>query len=328
MPEISVIVPVFNVEKYILKCVDSILSQSFKDFELLLINDGSTDNSGIICDEYAKKDIRIKVFHKENGGVSSARNLGIEKSLGKWITFVDADDFIEQNSFEFFITNYANTDSDFIIARSFLNANGRLEERYPFQFENSSNFFDGINLAIDKGYLRGSICGVFFRRIFLTQNNLFFPLLLKNGEDSIFSVICFIHAKKIGFAYLHFYNINEREGSASRSWNFERVLFMVNNIRYLNQYMNMHKNISCEAKHILNFSIYSVVSNIYNHFYNCFSLKRYFYLTKEVKNELNHKINIGKIKSCKNKVLILNASIYLFAFIVLFKAYMTNKFKY
>ena len=91
MPLVSVIVPVYKAEKYLHKCVDSLLAQTMTDFEVLLINDGSPDRSGAICDEYAAKDSRIRVFHKENGGVSSARNLGILESQGKYITFVDSD---------------------------------------------------------------------------------------------------------------------------------------------------------------------------------------------------------------------------------------------
>ena len=94
-PKISVIVPVYNVEKYLPRCIDSILSQSFTDIELLLIDDGSPDNCGKICDEYAAKDSRVRVFHKPNGGVSSARNLGLDKARGEWIVFVDSDDYVE-----------------------------------------------------------------------------------------------------------------------------------------------------------------------------------------------------------------------------------------
>ena len=91
-PKISVIVPIYNSEIYLYRCIDSILSQNYNDFELLLIDDGSTDKSGIICDEYAKKDSRIRVFHKDNGGVSSARNVGLDNANGEWITFADSDD--------------------------------------------------------------------------------------------------------------------------------------------------------------------------------------------------------------------------------------------
>jgi glycosyltransferase involved in cell wall biosynthesis len=96
-PKVSVIVPVYNVEKYVRQCIESILAQTFTDWELLLVDDGTQDNSGYICDEYAQQDSRIRVFHKKNGGVSSARNLGLENAKGKWITFVDSDDFIYSN---------------------------------------------------------------------------------------------------------------------------------------------------------------------------------------------------------------------------------------
>ena len=97
---ISVIVPVYNVEKYLRRCVESIMSQTYKEIEILLIDDGSTDDSGRICDDLAIKDRRIHVFHKENGGVSSARNLGIERACGDYICFVDSDDWIDIDYFE------------------------------------------------------------------------------------------------------------------------------------------------------------------------------------------------------------------------------------
>lgn len=103
MVKYSIIVPVYNVERYINRCVDSILIQSFRDFELLLVDDGSSDDSGVICDEYARKDSRVKVFHKLNGGVSSARNVGLEHAIGEWVCFVDSDDWVEPIYLENFI---------------------------------------------------------------------------------------------------------------------------------------------------------------------------------------------------------------------------------
>ena len=100
MPKISVIVSVYNVEHYLRQCVDSILNQTFMDFELLLVDDGSTDRSGAICDEYASLDARVKVFHTTNRGVSAARNLGIDEASAEWITFVDSDDFVESDYLE------------------------------------------------------------------------------------------------------------------------------------------------------------------------------------------------------------------------------------
>lgn len=100
MPKISIVVPVYNVEKYIDKCINSILNQTYTDFELLLIDDGSTDRSGEICDQYASIDERVCVIHKSNGGVSTARNIGIKQSKGDYIGFVDADDYIEEEMYE------------------------------------------------------------------------------------------------------------------------------------------------------------------------------------------------------------------------------------
>lgn len=91
-PKVSVIVPVYKVEKYLPECIESVLAQTFTDFELILVDDGSPDNSGKICDDYAARDPRIRVFHKENGGVTSARRLGVENAKGEWVMFVDSDD--------------------------------------------------------------------------------------------------------------------------------------------------------------------------------------------------------------------------------------------
>lgn len=100
MPEISVIVPVYRAEDFLTKCVDSILNQSFSDLELLLIDDGSPDSSGALCDEYAAKDARVRVFHKENEGVSVARNLGMKEATGRFIAFADSDDWLPENALE------------------------------------------------------------------------------------------------------------------------------------------------------------------------------------------------------------------------------------
>lgn len=94
---VSIIIPVYNVERYVGKCLDSVTNQSYDDIEIIVVNDGSTDGSGEICDQYAKKDQRIKVFHKKNGGLSDARNYGIEKSKGEIIAFVDSDDFVKKD---------------------------------------------------------------------------------------------------------------------------------------------------------------------------------------------------------------------------------------
>lgn len=113
--EISIIIPVYNVEKYIEKCIDSVLEQSFKDFEIILVNDGSTDCSGIICNKYSKRDERISVIHKKNGGISSARNIALDCAKGKYITFIDSDDCISKDYIKILYNNIINQKADISI---------------------------------------------------------------------------------------------------------------------------------------------------------------------------------------------------------------------
>lgn len=116
MPKVSIIVPVYNTEQYLPRCIDSILAQTFTDFELILVNDGSTDNSGKICDEYALIDSRIAVVHRENGGANRARETGVKIAKGTWIMFVDSDDFIYKSSLAELV-KYTNDKVDIIIGQ-------------------------------------------------------------------------------------------------------------------------------------------------------------------------------------------------------------------
>src|SRR5690625_2816139 len=116
-PQISIIVPVYNVASYVQQCLDSILDQTFKGFEVIVINDGSTDNTGEIIDKYTKKDRRVKAIHQSYGGVSSARNIGIELATGEYIGFVDGDDYIKKDMFETLYRMCVDTESDIAICR-------------------------------------------------------------------------------------------------------------------------------------------------------------------------------------------------------------------
>ncbi len=113
----SIIVPVYNVEKYLNECIDSILAQTFEDFELILVDDGSTDTSSDICEQYAKNDTRVKVIHKQNGGQSSARNLGIKNAVGNYAIFLDSDDFISDKNFFFDLNKKIKNDTDIVVFR-------------------------------------------------------------------------------------------------------------------------------------------------------------------------------------------------------------------
>lgn len=124
-PKISVIVPVYNVEKFLPRCLDSLLAQTFSDFEILLIDDGSKDRSGNICDNYAFKDQRIRVFHKENGGVASARQLGVDEARGEYSIHADGDDWVEPDMLQCFYDKAKETNADIVIADYYIQRNNR-----------------------------------------------------------------------------------------------------------------------------------------------------------------------------------------------------------
>ena len=182
MPKISVIVPVYNTEQYLHRCIDSILAQTFPDFELLLIDDGSKDNSGRICDEYAAKDSRIRVFHKENGGVSSARNLGLDTAQGEWIAFVDSDDWLKDRYLDAFISKCVNNTQ--IIIQS-IEIVGKHSKEVSIPFLPSIDFLDTIAFMSRYGCL-GHTPTKLFKKSIIDDINLRFNLNYTFCEDEHF----------------------------------------------------------------------------------------------------------------------------------------------
>ncbi|MDN5479512.1 MAG: glycosyltransferase, partial [Chryseobacterium sp.] len=141
MPKVSVIVPVYNVEKLLERCLNSVLNQSFQDFELLLIDDGSKDSSGQICDNYAKKDQRVRVWHIPNGGQSAARNLGIDNVYGTYIAFIDSDDFVELDYLEQLYQPMVEYEADVVSCRYIAYSKERDEEVKKIIQENQAKVY-------------------------------------------------------------------------------------------------------------------------------------------------------------------------------------------
>lgn len=183
-PLVSIIVPVYNAEEYLNRCVDSILSQTMTDFELLLIDDGSKDNSGHMCDEYSEKDTRVRVFHKTNGGVSSARNLGLDNAKGEWITFVDADDRCSCNYLEHLLSK-VDDDTDLIISYAVIcDSTGEKAEVYPEYRVNATNF---ERLFVDSDmHWHTSPWAKLYRASIIYENSLRFNEMMHIGEDADF----------------------------------------------------------------------------------------------------------------------------------------------
>ncbi|MGL5933455.1 MAG: glycosyltransferase family 2 protein [Cetobacterium sp.] len=207
IPEISIVVPVYNVEKYLEQCLDSILAQTFENFEVILVNDGSTDSSGEICDRYTELDKRVKVYHKKNEGVSSARNMGVEKSKGKYLIFIDSDDYIT--------ANYCKVLKDFIEELDVDIAVCRMAREIP-RIENLSNYSKTIFprekslIQMFRGKLyRFSLSGKMYKTDFVKRYK--FPKGMIH-EDMATTYKYFLEAKNIAYidyvGYVYFYREN------------------------------------------------------------------------------------------------------------------------
>lgn len=214
---VSIIVPVYNTEKYLKRCVDSLLIQSYHDIEILLINDGSTDSSPIICDEYVSKDSRVRVFHTQNGGVSTARNRGIQEAKGEWILFVDSDDFVEPNYVCAFLKN--NPDHNSLILQNFrtVNENGVYTSGI-YNEDNSTKLTTAQGIVRYGLFLNGFICGKLYNRGILIKNGIKFPLNISYKEDMIFLLKYLLHTESIeyvnGCGYNYFTHTNSLSSSS------------------------------------------------------------------------------------------------------------------
>lgn len=200
-PRISVIVPVYNVEKYLSHCIDSIITQTFTDFELLLVDDGSTDGSGKICDYYAGKDERVKVFHNENKGVSAARNQGLKEAAGDWICFVDSDDWVENDYLQCLLYD-GSLIGECIVCQSFYVENESCpEKRYKSRLYPDTilrePFDEHQMMAHILNDFSVNIFSKLFKKRVLNDNKIYFNEKTSVFEDAIFLHEYLLHIKEI-----------------------------------------------------------------------------------------------------------------------------------
>lgn len=216
---ISIIVPVYKAERFLHKCVDSILSQTFSDFELLLIDDGSPDNSGKICEDYKAKDSRIRVIHKENGGASSARNVGLEKAMGEWVCFVDSDDWIERNCLEV-VYHYAVEDELDCIQFSYKRIN---KEGNIVITEVGETPVMNLKDYINAGVFCFRAGGTLLNMNVINSLNLRFKEGLKLAEDQLFMLTAMTHSKRMRRIPDTFYCYFINENSVTENTHFNEV---------------------------------------------------------------------------------------------------------
>lgn len=191
MSVITVVVPIYNAENYLDNCIKSIINQTHREIEILLVNDGSSDGSYSICESYKKKDMRVKVFHKENEGVSKTRNFGISKAIGEYICFVDADDILELQMIEKLLLNIKESKSDLAICGHntvYLDNGNRniiVTHKNPEFKGTTREFLEKIEYFLNSESIQGP-CGKLYKISIIKSNLVYFPVDLSFGEDTFF----------------------------------------------------------------------------------------------------------------------------------------------
>ena len=227
MPLISIIVPIYNVEPYLRKCVDSIIVQTYNNLEIFLVDDGSPDNSGRICDEYAQKDKRIRVIHKKNGGLSDARNVAIDIATGEWIVFIDSDDFVTHDYVEtlYHLVDKNHCEAGVAWLQTFQEGEKPLTKQ-PAYIEKVFNKMDGIeNMFYQELFDNAAWCKIYHRSLFDT--GIRYPVGLLY-EDLPTTYQLFLHANRIAFCnhiiYHYLLRKNSIEGQPFKPHKLESAL--------------------------------------------------------------------------------------------------------
>lgn len=225
--KLSVIVPVYNVEKYISRCIDSILGQSFSDLELILVDDGSTDRSLTICQDYAKQDPRIIVLHKKNSGQADARNMGLDVAQGEFVTFIDSDDYVDTDMFRYMLSASLEYDADIVtcelecIDESGSRINETIPEHDDIPVPESELLYNFYHTEDRKGHTSGVVCGKIFKR------TLFSSLRFPSGriyEDTYVIPYLYEKTKMLVITSKPFYKYWIRQGSTVNSRFYEKNL--------------------------------------------------------------------------------------------------------
>lgn len=210
---VSVIIPVYNVEKYLRRCLDSVVRQTYADLEIILINDGSEDGSGLICDEYAKKDARIKVLHKQNAGVSAARNDGLDMATGEYVMFIDSDDYVLANCIET-LASVAIKNNAEVVGGGAAKFKDEKEIQTPECTDLQSRVLKlAFHVAVEKYAVWHYVWVKLYKKSFLNDKR--FSMSLRFGEDAFFNLcLCAeqlteVNAYFIDFPFYWYYQRND-----------------------------------------------------------------------------------------------------------------------
>lgn len=273
--QFSIIIPVYNAERYLHQCIESVIAQTFEDWEAILVNDGSRDGSLAICQEYASKDSRIKVIDKPNGGPSSARNRGLDEAQGVYVYFMDADDWIEKNFLEVFFNENEdeNEENNYdIIFQGFVRefSDGRKEESFAMDTDTSLMSKDEIICRLYKEHVYGWAWCKLFRREIIEKYHVRFDESLRLWEDELFTSEFLRYAENVRTVNSHLYHYIYYPDS-----------LMQTNNTYLKR-LFLSERMNEALMHIANEELKKYINSTYNK-----NLK--YSLLMALKNEQNHK---------------------------------------
>ena len=301
-PKISVIVPVYNVEKYIRRCVDSILNQTYKNFELLLVDDGSPDSCGRICDEYSKVDDRIKVIHKENGGLSSARNAGIKKSSGDYLNFVDSDDWLETDYVEYMLKLVHETNSEMGMSTEIFTTRDRKQTEND-KIEIWTSEYTAAQIILP--YIAIGPWNKIYSLEMIRRNNLTFSVPW-SGEGLYFSSFAAQYSNHVGIGHRKVYNYRlNNVNSGLTNYNLTMGTNACQNIRYIKEHLVLKTPLLINACnwHIwknYNFTLFLIIATnskkenlvLYK---DCLKNNRKLFISANLKADLKFKTKIKNL---------------------------------
>lgn len=293
MNKISVIIPVFQSEKYISKCIESIVNQTYDNWELLLVDDGSTDNSGIICDEYANMEPRIKVFHKKNEGVSSARNMGLDEAQGDWICFVDSDDYVAANYLKDFKLRDAVKYNSCLVSQNIIQFYPKQEKEIEMfkydddvlEIKNDISKIKELNILMN-----GCPVAKLFNKKIIDKYNLRFDTNLSLNEDHLFVMTYLLYidylilVNKTNYRYLYDFSVPSLTKITHPSSESIKAAYALYDVyeKFINKYL-------LNIKDWENCSAFFGPAQLIRASKDCFCEKNSYYKQKEV-FEISHMI--------------------------------------
>lgn len=289
---VSIIVPIYKVEKFIEKCIESLILQTYRNIEIILVEDGSPDNSGKICDKYAKEDDRIIVIHQKNKGVSVARNEGMKKANGNWIIFVDGDDFVPIDMVENLYNAAIEESCDICFGNYYIVTKERIKEKKYYDIPQKSKIFteeDKIILLRKCMENLGVPWGKIYKKDVIERNNIKFKPSLKRMQDSIFNLYVFKEARNIKFINKTVYNYRQFIESSCYKYNPNIEEIAKNILEEIEIFIKRYK-LSKQLKNDYDKKSFKLFIEII----------KLYYIPKE--SPLNNKEKIEKIKELSKKM--------------------------